>query len=119
MTLRLPPDLESEIAETARSDGVAVEDLVAKALRQYLERHWQEQFESELRAFESMRESLQKDYAGRFVAVYQGRVLDSDKDKRALGKRVFAKYGRAPIYFQEVGPDPVPAVRVRTPRITK
>ena len=119
MMLKLPPDLETEVSETARSDGVAVDELVAKAVRRFLDMHWQERFEAEARAFEAMREGLLKEYVGKFVAVYKGKVIDSDVDKRALGKRVFAKYGRAPIYFQQVTAEALPAVRIRTQRFSK
>ncbi|MBI3762110.1 MAG: hypothetical protein HY260_09650 [Chloroflexi bacterium] len=85
MMLKLPPDLETEISETAKSDDVAVDDLVTKALRQFLDIHWQERFEAEARAYEAMRESLLKEYADKFVAVYKGKVIDSDVDKCALG----------------------------------
>lgn len=119
MVLKLPPDLEAEVSETAKSDGIAVDELVAKAVRQFLDMHWRERFEAEAQAFEAMRENLLKEYAGKFVAVYKGKVIDSDQDKRTLGKRVFARYGRAPIYFQQVTAEPLPAVRIRTPRFAK
>ncbi|MBI4769485.1 MAG: hypothetical protein HY784_03490 [Chloroflexi bacterium] len=88
-------------------------------MRQFLKLRQQEQFEAEARAYEAMHESLLGKYRGKFVAVYQGRVIDADADKRALIARVFARYRRSPVYFQQVTEEKIPTVRIRTPRFSR
>ncbi len=38
-------------------------------------------------------------YAGQYVALRGGRVLDHDEDDEALAARMFKKYGDAPFYI--------------------
>jgi hypothetical protein len=62
-----------------------------------------EEWEENRRAFWRMHSQLlAQGYEGKWVAVYQGKVVDSDVDRKALIKRVFAKYGFVPAYFQIV-----------------
>jgi hypothetical protein len=44
-------------------------------------------------------------YIGKFIAVLDGRIIDSDADKAALAKRVYANYGYRRIYMDQVTPD--------------
>lgn len=66
-------------------------------------------FEEERRAFLSMRAQLEADprYAGKYVAVFGGAVVDSDEDPRELARRTYGKHGYTPIYFGFVGPERV------------
>ena len=66
-------------------------------------------FEEERRAFLSMRAQLEADprYAGKYVAVLGGAVVDSDEDPRELARRTYGKHGYTPIYFGFVGPERV------------
>ena len=66
-------------------------------------------FEEERRAFLSMRAQLEADprYAGKYVAVLGGAVVDSDEDPRELARRTYRKHGYTPIYFGFVGPERV------------
>jgi hypothetical protein len=57
---------------------------------------------------------LLQTHAGRFVAVHEGRVVDSGDDKIALALRVYGKYGYVPIY---VGPVTVKPTVYRMPSI--
>ncbi|MBO3840165.1 MAG: hypothetical protein QXU09_02020 [Thermoproteota archaeon] len=62
-------------------------------------------FEKEKTAFEKMLEKLYKDDSlrGKYVAVLNGRVIDSDYDKLKLVERTYKKYGYSPIFFGFVG----------------
>jgi len=71
------------------------------------------QFEREAAAFEAMREQLLEEYESKFVAVYQGKMIDFDDDERALFIRVLSQYGvRTPIYFQQVLKEGIPIVDI-------
>lgn len=51
------------------------------------------QFEREAAAFEAMREQLLGEHEGKFVAVYQCKIIDFDDNERTLFIRVLSKYG--------------------------
>ena len=44
-------------------------------------------------------------YRGRYVAFFEGRVVDSDEEKGRLARRVYERYGYVPIYIDLVAPD--------------
>jgi hypothetical protein len=57
---------------------------------------------SERRAFERQRVQLIRRYAGEYVALSGGRVVDHDKEDEALAARMFKKLGDAPFYITRV-----------------
>jgi len=58
--------------------------------------------EAERRAFERRRSQLMRRYAGQYVAIVGGRVVDHGKDDEALAARMFRKIGDAPFYIGRV-----------------
>ncbi len=115
-TITISSDLLAEANRVARQNGISVDDLIADAVRQHLKQHRREQFEAEARAFEAMHTQLLSEYKGQFVAIHGGKVIDHDTDKAALYKRVRARYGQAPIYFQQVTDQVLPTFHIRSPR---
>ena len=57
-----------------------------------------EKWEREYAAFLEMLPDLLQTHRGKYVAVHEGRVVDSDDDKIGLALRVYEKYGYIPIY---------------------
>jgi DNA-binding transcriptional ArsR family regulator len=41
-------------------------------------------------------------YAGKFVAVLRGRIVDADSDEKELVRRVYGKHGYVPIYVERL-----------------
>jgi hypothetical protein len=71
------------------------------------------QFEIQCALFEQMRNQLLERYEGKYVAFYEGEVLDLDDDERELAIRIFDTYGYdLPIYIQQVLKDGIPIVDV-------
>jgi len=58
--------------------------------------------EAERRVFERRRSQLMRRYAGQYVAIVGGRVVDHGKDDEALAARMFRKIGDAPFYIGRV-----------------
>lgn len=72
------------------------------------------EWEENRRAFWRMHsELLAKGYEGKWVAVYQGRVVDSDEEVEILLKRVREKFGYVPVYIQQVLPKGMPVYKIR------
>jgi predicted RNase H-like HicB family nuclease len=59
-------------------------------------------FEDAIAFFESHKEELLKAYEGKYVAIIDGKVVDSDEDGVALPLRVYKKYGYKAIYMPKV-----------------
>ena len=74
------------------------------------------EWEKEHRAFLRLRPSLLRTYANQYVAVYRGKVVDSDRNKVSLGLRIYAKFGYVPIYVGLVWAKAPAVVRIRSPR---
>ncbi|RME43215.1 MAG: type II toxin-antitoxin system Phd/YefM family antitoxin [Chloroflexi bacterium] len=83
---------------------------------------WQEEQErllhKEIAAFERMKPDLLNTHKGKQVAILNGQVVDSDEDKRALAKRVYAKYGYRTILMTEVRESPR-VYRIDSPEVKR
>ncbi len=70
----------------------------------------QSKWEQEYEAFIRLLPELLRTHRGRYVAVHDQRVIDSDDDPIALIKRVHARHGYVPIHVELVtDTPPVPA----------
>jgi hypothetical protein len=76
------------------------------------------EFEAEKAAFERLEPSLMKTYAGKYVAVRGGQVVDSDEDKMRLITRVYDELGYGPMYVHKVG-EPLRIVKIISPRLVR
>ena len=72
---------------------------------------------SERRAFERQRGQLMRRYAGQFVALSGGRVVDHDKEDETLAARMFRKLGDAPFYIARLEDSPT-VYEVPSPELT-
>ena len=76
-------------------------------------------WQRERRMFLNLESALLQTHRGKFVAIHDGKVVDTDADEVQLGLRVYRKYGYVPIYFGLVSETPTPTVRVPSPRLRK
>jgi len=76
------------------------------------------EFEAEKAAFEQLEPSLMATHKGKYVAVRGGQVVDSDKEKMRLIKRVYDKLGYGPMYVHKVG-QPLRVAKIVSPRLVK
>jgi hypothetical protein len=72
-------------------------------------------YERERRAFQRLLPDLLKTHRGKYVAVHDEKVVDSDEDEVALATRVWQRHGYVPIHVQRVTEQPelvrIPHVR--------
>src|SRR5437879_4382227 len=66
----------------------------------------------EYQAFLRLLPELLQEYRGRYVAIHDGQVVDSDGDDIVLMQRVHARLGYVPIHVGFVSESP-PLVRIR------
>jgi len=91
-------------------------EVIVEILRAYVEQRGllvdEQQLKSILRieeereAFLKIRDELIRDpaYNGKYVAVFQGRIVGYDEEKERLAETVYKKYGYVPIYIDKVAP---------------
>ena len=73
--------------------------------------HLENKWEREHRAFCLMLPQLMKLYHGKYVAVHEEKVVDSDDDKQKLAMRVLAKIGNVAIHVGLVSSERAPISR--------
>jgi hypothetical protein len=71
----------------------------------------------EMQAFIAMHPSLKKTHFGKHVAIYQGRLIDSDDDYNALTRRIDARYPDRFVWISTVEDEPIKTLVFRSPRI--
>jgi len=60
-------------------------------------------FWKEVTAFNQLSSAAVDEYYGRYVAVYQGNIVDSDTDEGELALRFYRTFGYVPVYIHKVG----------------
>lgn len=100
--------LAEEVNRVADHEGKAAKDVLAEAVRQYLDAYREKRIRTEAQAWYAMPPATRNQYQGRFVAVYNGEIVDSDPNQRTLYLRTKARFGREPVLLVEGGDQPMP-----------
>ena len=88
-------------ADAVLSEGMRAEPLTMPS-----------EFALEVAAFDRIRPTLQEQYGGQVVAIYQGDVVAVGSDKMAVLAQVQAEYGSIPCYIEWVEPETPRRARV-------
>ncbi|MCX6045827.1 MAG: hypothetical protein NT075_12000 [Chloroflexi bacterium] len=75
--------------------------------------------DKEIAAFETMKAELIVHYLGRYVAIFQGAVVDCDADKGALLDRIVQSHPHEVVLVRYVRRTPRPPFRLRSPRLNR
>ncbi|HRQ42321.1 MAG TPA: hypothetical protein PLD25_30770 [Chloroflexota bacterium] len=105
-TIELPRKLLNPLEQLATRQGSSVEALLEDVVTDYLHEQRHEQLLQEMERFRDQHSQLMVQYAGQFVGMLDGRVLDHDADAGVLYKRLRLQYGDAPILIVEVKDTP-------------
>jgi hypothetical protein len=74
-------------------------------------------YEREEQAFRSLLPHLLQTHRDLYVAIHEGKVVDSGPERLPVAMRVWERVGNVPIYVALVSVDLPRAIRVRGPRI--
>jgi hypothetical protein len=74
-----------------------------------------EQLEQEIAAYEAMHARLWQELPGMWVAIHGGELVEQDRDKAALYRRIRDRFGHIPVLMREVKPEAVEEIWLRTP----
>ncbi|GJM40502.1 MAG: hypothetical protein DHS20C20_07840 [Ardenticatenaceae bacterium] len=77
----------------------------------------QEKMLREVEAYKNMHAQLASQYAGQFVAIHNGQLVDYDVDKDALFFRVKQNFPNKIVLQRQVLGNPDPVLHFRSPRI--
>ena len=96
MTLTIPQQLYERVQRIAQRQQRNVDEVAREALEQVVS-HWEvssvnQEKEREKEAFRQLHAALLEKYAGEYVAIYGGKLVDHDVDRAALFARIEQKY---------------------------
>lgn len=121
--IQLPQDLYDAVRKKAAAQQKTTDALVTEWVSEHLDESEASEitqaFEQEVAAFEQMRADLLTQYAGQFVAIYQGKVVASGSEKLALLDKVREQYGNVVCYIEKVAPDSPRTVRMPSMRVAR
>lgn len=70
----------------------------------------------EQRAFHDLLPELLHTRPGRFVAIHEGRVVESGDEKLVVARRAYERFGYVPIFVSRVATDLSTPLRIPSPR---
>lgn len=115
--IELTPELAAKVRRFAQEEGETVADFVNEAVREHLALLDDQKLSKEIRAFERLHPQLAEQYLGKFVALHNERVVDSDEAFEALFLRIQARFGDTPVLIRQVTSNPVLELRASSPRL--
>ncbi len=71
----------------------------------------------EMQAYIAMHPLLKKTHFGKHVAIYEGRLIDSDTDYERLTRRIDAQYPNGFVWVSTVAEEPIQTFVFRSPRL--
>lgn len=107
MTIELTkPSLVERIKQLAANQAVPAEKVLETAVRKHVDQLEREAIHGETEDFWEMHDELVGKYEGEHVAIYQGKVVDHDRNASRREKRVRAHSSELPVLIAPVTPRP-------------
>lgn len=95
--------------------GETPEALAERAVREFLRAVTRQALHQEAQVFRARHTDLLQTYAGRYIAMYQGQVVDDDADQLTLLERIEEQYPHTPVLITPVVAEPEETYTVRSP----
>ncbi len=103
IVLAIPEETATDLQQAAVEMGVSAEELAEKAIRRYLRQAAERKIEREETSYRKQYPELSVRFAGQYIAMHKGEVIDSDSDEVALYVRVQRKHPTVGILIKKVG----------------
>ncbi len=106
----MPGRLAREAKSAAARRGTTLTAIVREALERYLSDNREappdelEPLAKDMAWYEANKRKLLRRYAGQYVAIVDGHVVDHDKEFAPMAQRVFRRYGVRAIFMPKVVP---------------
>lgn len=122
VSIGIPQKLFQRVQALASERHQAVPDLLEEAIELVegslpVDDKEDHQMFLEEEAYQIMHHELMTQFAGQYVAIFQGKVVDNDQDEMALLDRINARFPQQIVLLKQVQPLPEPDIFVRSPRL--
>ena len=117
ITVTLDDQIERQVTKIAHNQAVTPDEIVEKAIRSYLQTEASLILARETAAFRAMHQELLDKYAGKYVAIHQGQVIDYGAKLGEVYARIDTKYPDETILIKRVQPEVERVATIRSPRI--
>ena len=115
--LTLSEGTTNQLRRLAETRGATAEELAEQAVQFFLRAETSRALQQESAAFQAMHGDLLLKFAGEYVAVYGGHIIDHDADQLALILRIEEHYRDTPVLIKQVTRDLDEIYHVRSPRL--
>lgn len=115
-TLALDKKLVDGLQQLADESGISVEDLAEKAIFHYIREEADKKIDQEEAHYKAQHAELLQMYAGRYIAMHEGKVIDTDSDQLDLYLRVRQHYPLVGILIKKVTTQVEVILHMRSPR---
>lgn len=100
--IKLNPELMKTIEKTAAERSMTVEQIMEEAVLAYLRDEAKQQMDDNTTAYRRMHPELVEKYSGKYVAIYNGDLVDQDEDFQQLHHRIRGRFGVKPVLIRRV-----------------
>ncbi|MFZ0547071.1 MAG: DUF5678 domain-containing protein [Candidatus Promineifilaceae bacterium] len=123
VTVTLPDSVYGQLQQLASSSQRSISEVlvetVTNALPTASEKLDQAQMVQEVQAYVAMHAELLRKYAGEYVAIHNGNLVDHDEDLLALLERREKRYPDEVVMIRQVLAEPDPILHFRSPRLIR
>jgi hypothetical protein len=105
------------LEQAAAELGTNAAELAEKAIRRYLREQAEYKIKEEEEFYQAQLPDLLSNYQGRYIALHNGEVIDSDTDELTLYLRVRQSYPTIGVLIKRVTTEPETTWHMRSPRM--
>ena len=117
MSIKLEPDLQTKLDLTAQRLGKSAEEIASEAIQAHLEDLDARALAEEERAYQRLYPTLRAKYLQQYVAIHDGRLIDSDSSFEELFLRIQQQFEEGTVLIRRVTDHPVEEYYFRSPRL--
>jgi hypothetical protein len=125
ITVSIPQKLYRRVRGLARLHKRPVDDMIIDVLERALppddkpnSSEEDAAVEREMQAYIALHPQLKDEYLGQHVAIYGGKLIDTDRDYMALYRRIEIRYPREFVWLTTVQEEAMPTLIFRSPRLS-
>ena len=119
VALEVTKETVLNLQQVAHEMGVSAEVLAEQVIRRYLRKEAERKIKLEQAHYRTQHPKLLQSYAGQYIAMHQGQVIDCDTDQMALYLRIHQKYPMGGVLIRKVTAEPEKVLMVRSPRMER